>query len=420
GHLPFEGVPAKDLVRAQQSGLQEVPTVTRRDLPKGVDSVFLKAFAFNPIDRFPKARDFGDAFYSALADYVPSPSPEPAAPRPAPRPVAGPPVLRTETLKPLVPVPTASAESETSAVATASAADGEVTATAVGDGVRATASAGPGADAPVWKNRSPEPPQDGTSRSWGWLIAGLLTVVALAGAAWYYIANNPLTLGQGDPAAVATNSVPAGPTVPNTEMPPLPRNLPQPANTTYYENSKEKLRGDLLRNFVGFTIYYPRDWKVNNPQQATSRNARGKFLDISRNTPDGRLMEQMLVSYYPSEGTFKSDQDKFPELVKETNETLKQILPGYQMVSQGETKINGDWRAYEIKFQASGKSASGETLMVWGRRLFVPASRPGARNGFEITMLATSLADAVRSADDVGVTGELATILFSFEPSQNF
>jgi hypothetical protein len=35
-------------------------------------------------------------------------------------------------------------------------------------------------------------------------------------------------------------------------------------------------------------------------------------------------------------------------------------------------------------------------------------------------MLATSLADEVKSVDDVGVKGELAAILHSFEPSQNF
>ena len=35
-------------------------------------------------------------------------------------------------------------------------------------------------------------------------------------------------------------------------------------------------------------------------------------------------------------------------------------------------------------------------------------------------MLATSLADNVHSVDDVGVHGELAQILYTFEPSQTF
>jgi predicted RNA-binding protein with TRAM domain len=219
-------------------------------------------------------------------------------------------------------------------------------------------------------------------------------------------------------------SVPDGPnqssSAANTEMPPLPRNLSQPPNTNFFQTTKQSLKGDLLLNFVGFSMYYPKDWALTGPQPGAASNSRGKFVDISRQTDDGRMKEQMLVSYYPSKGTFIADAEKFPQLVKETNDTLKKILPGYQMVSQGEIKFNGEWRAYEVKFQGSGMSADGQKLVVWGRRLFVPAARPGTRNGFEITMLATSLADEVKGVDDVGVKGELAPILFSFEPSQNF
>jgi len=205
-----------------------------------------------------------------------------------------------------------------------------------------------------------------------------------------------------------------------TETPPLPRSISQPPNTNFYQNSKQNLKGDLLRNFVGFTLYYPKDWKVNGPEESSAANSRGKFLDISRLTSEGRLKEQMLVSYYPSKGTFKADADKFPLMVKETNETLRKLLPGYKLVSEGEIKVHGDWRAYEVKFQGSGTSESGEKIDVYGRRLFIPAARLGVRSGFEITMLATSAAEDVRSVDDVGVKGELAPILYSFEPAQNF
>ena len=128
----------------------------------------------------------------------------------------------------------------------------------------------------------------------------------------------------------------------------------------------------------------------------------------------------MLVSYYPSKGTFQADTANFPQLTKETNETVAKLLPGYRMVSEGEIKVNGGWPAYEIKFQGTGTSGSGEKIEVWGRRLFMPAERPGVPSGFEITMLATSASADVHGVDDVGVRGELAAILNSFEPSQNF
>ena len=99
---------------------------------------------------------------------------------------------------------------------------------------------------------------------------------------------------------------------------------------------------------------------------------------------------------------------------------ISKILPGYQMVSQGETTVNGGWRAYEVKFQAGGTTPSGEKLLIWGRRLFMPASRPGVKDGFEITLLATSLSENIKSVDDVGVVGGLSEIMYTFEPMNNF
>lgn len=384
GRVPFEGDSEKDLVREQNAGIRVPPTAVRTEMSRAVDAVLAKAMAFNPSDRYPKARDFGDAFYGAVAEPMPAAmaaTVPPAAPKPA--------AVRTETLKPLVPAP-----------ATAPVKEIPVQ---------------PTPDEPAWKNRSPEPPQVESSRPWIAPVIGVL-LLALVGIGWYALVNRP-----GQPPAPANQAnTPAGNAAANTEMPPLARNIPQPPNTNFYANTKQNLRGDLLRNFVGFTMYYPKDWKVNGPQVSSGDGIRGKFIDISRERPDGRLQEQMLVSYYPSKGTYKADADRFPELVKEANETLKKLLPGYQMVSEGEIKINGEWRGYELKFQAGGETATGEKLIVWGRRLFIPAARPGVRNGFEITMLATSLAPEIRSVDDVGVKGELGPILYSFEPSQNF
>lgn len=362
GIMPFDGNTPRAMMRAQYSGLEMPPTKIRPELPSEVDNVFEKALSFDIAERYVKARDLGEALYAALAG------------------------------------------SATTEAAISSASD--IT-----------------ADEPAWKNRSPEPPQvENTSFN---LIAGggILLLLVLLAAGWYYLVKHPVEPEFGSKVingGVANTQSPVSPTASETEMPPLPRNIPQPPNTSFYQNSKQNLKGDLIRNFVGFTLYYPKDWKVNGPQESSSVNGRGKFLDISRLTSEGRLKEQMLVSYYLSKGTFKEDADKFPQMVRETNDTLKKLLPGYQLVSEGEIKLNGDWRAYEVKFQGSGTSESGEQLIVWGRRLFIPAARPGVRSGFEITMLATSLSDDVKSVDDVGVRGELAAVLYSFEPSQNF
>ncbi len=401
GRMPFAGDRSKDIVQSQYGGLTTLPTDIMPGLPKAVDGVLVKALSFNGGDRFPKARDFGDAFYAALAE-----TPSLAAADKVEVPAA------TIEEKYVVLEPLAAAPPVVESAKPSPSPD------------LATVPDKPRLIEPTWKNRSPEPPQERNKSSRVIIAIGLVALLGLLIAGTYYLYNRPAGVenaAQNGQNSSDANTIEApSPIFSNTEMPPFPRTVEQQPNTNFYQNTKQNLRGDLLLNFVGFTMYYPKDWKVNGPQAGTSPNARGKFIDISKLTPDGRMKEQMLVSYYPSKGTYTTDAVKFPQMVKEANETLKKILPGYQMVTEGEIKLNGDWRAYELKFQGGGTSPTGEKLVVWGRRLFIPAARPGIRNGFEITMLATSYADDVRGVDDVGVRGELAPILYSFEPSQNF
>ena len=394
GKLPFSGSTPKEILRSQYAGLAASPTDLRPDLPPAINDVFEKALSFKPAGRYKKAREFADAFCSAFGTGSSSNAPKEEQ-------------SRIVNLQPLVPAITA-APPKGPGPAVKPAAPEPKTAGA------------PPIQEPSRKDRFPELVTEPASKRKYYIGAGVMALLVAVAFGWYYIANNPSILqsvvGPVDPATNANIAVPE-----NGDMPPHPRSLAQPPDTVYYQNTKSNLRGDLVLNFVGFTLYYPKDWKVNGPQQGNaSSDTRGKFLDISSSTPDDRLKEQMLISYYPSMGTFAADAEKFPQLVKETNETLEKILPDYKMVSQGEIMVNGSWRAYEVKFQGGGTAASGEKLMVWGRRLFVPASRPGVRNGFEITMLATSLAENVRGVDDVGERGELGQILYSFEPSQNF
>ncbi|HEV7700893.1 MAG TPA: protein kinase [Pyrinomonadaceae bacterium] len=385
GRMPFEGASTKEIVRSQYAGLSLRPTDVDPELPSAVNGVLEKAFSFNTVERYNKAREFGDAFYQALTDAE------------APQTVKA----KAATAKPIVttkPV-TQTLKPEPAA--------------------RSVSGAVVGPNEPAWKNRSPEPPElESRGKSTAWLV-GILALVIILAAGWWYVVKNPTDSPTQGGSVPASNDAPVNTISQTTEMPPQPRSIPQPANTAFYQNSKQNLKGDLLMNFVGFTLYYPKDWKVNGPQPGTTAGARGNFLDISREV-DGHMHEQMLVSYYPSKGTFTEDAERFPLLVKETNDTLKKLLPGYQAMSEGEITINNGWKAYEVKFQGGGTSPTGEKLVVWGRRIFIPAARPGVRDGFMVTMLATSYADEIKSVDDVGVKGELAPVLYSFEPSQNF
>jgi len=393
GNLPFSGETPREVIRSQNNGVSG-------GLAASLAQVFKKGLALNSAERFHKARDFGDALGTAVHK------------TPA-RPDTG-----NETASVAAGLPQGTPAADTPRTTAKSEQILSVPATDPLSTVRRDGE-------PAWKNRSPEPPAFGVSARRNRIGIAALLILGIVLIGWLlYSSRTPApdaSIGAGQPPPV--NIPPGnGPVNTDIDVPPAPRHITAPPNSVFFQNARESLKGDLYRNFVGFSLYYPKDWKVIGPKEGDDADSgtRGKFLDISKLTDGGLLQEQMLISYYPSRGTFRDDAIRFSEMVKETNETLKMILPGYQMVSEGETKVNGAWRAYEVRFQGGGTSAKGEKLDVWGRRLFIPAARPGVRDGFSITMLATSNSEDIRSVDDVGVKGELGRILETFEPSQNF
>jgi hypothetical protein len=189
-------------------------------------------------------------------------------------------------------------------------------------------------------------------------------------------------------------------------VPPLPRNINQPPNTVLYKNDKKQLKGALAEKFLGFSIYYPKDW--------TETKSDNKFLDIAKKNPQGLPIKQLLITRYDSKGTFDSDRAIFEELVDKSNTDLRGILSNYEVISEGETIFqNGRWRVYEVKFQGIG---SDKKLIIWGRRLWIPVQRPEMKSGFIITMIGTSLSNDVKSVEDLGEKDDLAEILKTFEP----
>jgi serine/threonine protein kinase len=426
--VPFSGKTARQMMKSQREGMLLHPTNLRLDVSPLVDKILEKGLALVGVDRYPKARDFGDALFNALTTVSPWTSEvdegdelelisnEAETPDSIPAPPA-----------PLFLDPDTTSETEESETEEIFET-GEVETQADPEAAVPTVD-----EDPAWTKRSPEPPKEASP---SWVLLSLLGFVILLGgiwAIWTYFLNqpaNPAYIPPSDTASQPQGAPPetiapnpdqgSRPPSENGEVPPEPRLVQQPPDTTFFQSAKQNLKGDLARNFVGFSLYYPNDWKVNETRESTERGTRGKFLDISRNAPNGKLAEQMLISYYESRGTFNSDEEKFPQFVAETNETLKKLIPDYQMLSQGRILVNGGWPAYEVKFQGGGTTDKGEKLIVWGRRLFIPAARPGVKNGFEITMLATSYSADVKSVDDVGAKGGLETVLSTFEPSPSF
>lgn len=428
GKLPFEFEKARDLYEAQRNELEVFPSAHRPDVPKAIDEIIDRALAFQTSERYTKARDFGDAFYQALTDpsvaeraemleklsgkypsLIPAILPEQdveeqdrvSSFRESEHPI------RTQDKTPFVEVKDFAEDSDREDFIQKKSAEKYKNQSS---------------DL-AWEKRSPEPPRASGARLW---LMGLGIVVLIVGAValWNYFArrpqpevavapaNQPVANQQANQTGATAAPQPSAEQSPTVEIesPPLTREIKQPANSTYFQNSKENLKGDLLKNFRGFSFYYPSDWEKSPTEK--------QFADVARFGATGTPIEQFLVSYYDSKGTFVADAEKFPKLVAQSNADLAKALDGkYTFLSEGETRINGDWKVYEMKFTGEGVTKNGDRITLWGRRIWIPAARQGVRAGFVLTLLATSLSPEVKSADDVGEKGELTSVLQTFEPA---
>jgi serine/threonine protein kinase len=406
--LPFTTDTESALLKAQRTGLTIPPTNLRLDLSPLADKILEKALAYVSSDRYPKARDFGDAFFNALTTVAPWTKDEEIVSQ----------LEEIEKQREFVVVPAIN-EKESFVEESPISADIHISPSTSRE-LAETAEVKATEDL-AWEKRSPEPPQ--TGNAWrGVLAIGVLIAVLVAafGISRLYLnragqpENNQNQANPNGNASVSPtekiqdNSLTSG----DADIAPEPRTQTTPANAQRFQNSKENLKGDLAKNFLGFEIFYPQDW-TKNPTETN-------FLDVSRRTPDGFPIEQIIITRYESRGTMTLDRPNFPKLVERSNQDLKKSLgESFTVVNEGETVIqNGRWRVYQVRFQSEGKNEKGENIKLWGRRLWLPVQIAGKQNGFVITLLATSLSERVKGVDDVGVEGELGNVLETFEPEQ--
>lgn len=406
GSMPFDFASADQLLKAQRDRLYLAPSKIRNELSASVDEVFDKALAYNSSERFPKARDFGDALFNALSL---APDTENAIEikgvelKEAPKVESNLGAIRIPGLNDSAP------SIEANQIKIEAKKDSEISEAEV------TKIPAPISEL-AWEKRSPEPVQKNSPVLMALIGLGILFLGLFAYFSWNYFKNRPsepeIIVNNPTPQ-IPQNEIPVTPIPNEIESPPLPRSISQPPNSEFFQNSKteQKDKTDLLKNYRGFTLYYPNTW--------TKNSSKTNFLDVSKKTEDGSLMEQMLITSYNSTGLFSKDKELFPKLVEKSNKDLKAALgDNYKVVSQGEVNIqNGRWKVYEVTFQSAGKGAEGKELRVWGRRIWLPTQNPSIRNGFVITMLATSLSPEITKVEDVGNKGDLATILETFEPS---
>jgi serine/threonine protein kinase len=414
GKSPFGGDSTKSLLDLQKQKLKLLPSGLQLDLPTGIDGVIQKGLNYNPEDRYPRARDFGEALFNIVNSKSENLISTPAAQTQTSEEGAETLPLGNDLLAAVVAKkPVISKEGYLhipSSIETLKAQN-----VSGDEGVENTVGKFQ-SDSNLWEKRSPEPPK---VISLGWLLAMFIGVLLLiAGAIWIWStylkkeAEQSVTKPQQEIQVNADTSVTTDGDRPlDTDHPPSSRTITPLEGFVLFQNSKKRISSpSLLKGFRGFSLYYPNDWTKVDPTSSSTY-----FVDVKKTSPTGLPIEQLVVEPYPSKGTYKEDLGDFPALVKRVESEL-QKQPNYQKLDERETTINNDRKVYEVRWVAAGETKSKEMITIWGRTLFMPAQRRGIKTGLRITMVASSLSNEVKNIDDVGVKGSLSSVLATFEP----
>jgi hypothetical protein len=166
-------------------------------------------------------------------------------------------------------------------------------------------------------------------------------------------------------------------------------------------NSKSGLTGNLEENYVDFSFDYPNSWK-RDPESGKAGSP--NFVSVQKLTSDQIIAENFAVGY--CDGPLAL----MPQLAAQLNQQFSGQIPEYKKVSEGEVRVAG-LDVYEFRFIGHGSKP--KEMDYYGRVLLLPST--AGRKGAGLIMLATSDSPDVRSIDDVGEKGGLATILKSFK-----
>jgi len=255
------------------------------------------------------------------------------------------------------------------------------------------------------------------------LILGILFVLLLLGAgaavAGYFFLLKPMLEAKRGaileprgpkptPVVVTTPDIgKTKPEAPKMEVPPYSA----PPDAVQFVNSNANLTGKLAEHYVDFSFYYP-GWWQKDPKAGVA--GAGNFAKVERRLPPNFTQENFAVGWYSSAGSEEGDRATFHTLAENLSAqyALNSDFSEYRKVSEGPTTA-GHYDGYEFRFESASRNTAKGDIKIWGRVIFVPPV-DGGKNGVTLLMLTTSLAQELKSVNDVGVKGDLPMMLESF------
>ena len=249
------------------------------------------------------------------------------------------------------------------------------------------------------------------------LVLGILAVLFLigigAGGALYWFVARPMlekkraTLDR-RPTPAPTSTTRTTPEPKKNIAADVPPYSP-PSDAVEFVNSSDNLDGKLKEHYVDFSFYYPESWQ-KDPKAGVPGAT--NFAKVERRLPPDFTQENFAVGWYASAGSEEGDRAAFPKLAENMSAQLEKGFTDYRKISEGPTSV-GVYNGYEFRFESASQNTERGDIKIWGRVIFLPPV-DGGKNGVTLLMLATSLARELKSADDVGVKGDLPMLLESF------
>lgn len=252
------------------------------------------------------------------------------------------------------------------------------------------------------------------------LILGILAVLVVLGLGVVIAAYLVLVKFSNRPASPIvtsepsrTNPAPSTAAAPSTDAAKPAENEPAPysppADAVQFVSVKDGTSQKLAAHHFDFSFYYPNRWE-KDPKAGTGDSP--NFVEVHRQLPPNFTQESMAVSWYDSQGSLQADQSSLPSFAEKKSAAFEQSIDNYRKISEGPTKI-GIYEGYEFRFEGLSQSTERGQFKIWGRVVWLPPA-DGGKTGATLLMLTTSLAPELRSADDIGLKGELPMLLESF------
>jgi hypothetical protein len=181
--------------------------------------------------------------------------------------------------------------------------------------------------------------------------------------------------------------------------------------TTHFVNSPANARSTALRDhYADFSFDYPARWSVTpQPTDGTAQN----YVRVAAPMMMGYEPYAVMVGFAFGSGDAARDRISIESGTLDLAGRFGRSFEEYRIVSAGPARV-GSYDSYGWRFTASARGLrEGEPrVQVYGRGDIVLP--PGATRGITLVTLATSRADDVHGAADVGETGVLKTVLDSF------